>query len=73
MYLDIAEFEQGDLVYFDDVIEFCQSLSNIQNIFNIPDQSVEENLRDCLGTENYISRLRSSVKFHRKVAINTEV
>lgn len=66
MYLDIAEFEQGELVYFDDVIEFCQSLSNIQHIFNTPDEDVEENIRDFLGTEDYISCLRSSVKFHRK-------
>lgn len=66
-YLNVADFKQGDLVYFDDLIEFCLSLPNVQKNFTTPDQDVEEHLRDLLGSEEYISRLRPRVKkFHRK-------
>lgn len=67
VYLDIAEFEQGDLVYFDDIVEFCLSLPNLQSQFERPEQDVEATIRELLGDERYITRLReSAVKFHRK-------
>lgn len=67
VYLDIAEFEQGDLVYFDDIVEFCLSLPNLQSRFETPEQDAEATIREVLGDDRYISRLReSAVKFHRK-------
>ncbi|MDS0300909.1 hypothetical protein NDI76_19360 [Halogeometricum sp. S1BR25-6] len=66
-YLDVAEFGQGDLVYFDDIIEFSLALPNIERVFNTPEQDVEAEIRELLGTEQYMSRLREwDVSFHRK-------
>lgn len=67
IYLDVAEFQEGELVYFDDIIEFCLSLPGVRQLFERPDQDVEAVVREHLGSERYITRLReSAVKFHRK-------
>ncbi len=66
-YLQVADFEPGDLVYFDDVIEFCLSLPNVQDLFETPDQAAEPVIREYLGSERYMSQVREgSVTFHRK-------
>lgn len=67
VYLNVAEFERGDLMYFDDIVEFCLSLPGFQRRFEAPEQSAEATIRDVLGSESYMNRLRESdVTFHRK-------
>lgn len=67
LYLDVAEFEEGDLIYFDDIISFSLSLPNVQKLFETPQKDVEDEIRDVLGDEVYINRLREKTKkFHRK-------
>lgn len=66
-YSTIGEFKEGDLLYFDDIVEFCLSLPNARSQFESPDCSAEPTIRELLGSERYIDRVRDSVtKFHRK-------
>lgn len=66
-YFEVAEFEKGDLVYFDDIIDFCLSLQNVRTLFETSGRSVEAKMRELLGNDNYISRIRElDVTFHRK-------
>ena len=66
-YSTIGEFEEGDLVYFDDIVEFCLSLPKARSQFESPDHSAEPTIRELLGSERYMDRVRDSVTtFHRK-------
>lgn len=66
-YIEVAEFDEGDLVYFDDIIEFYLSLPTVHSVFETPDQDIETEIRRLLGSERYMNRLRKSdVTFHRK-------
>ncbi|WP_137718082.1 hypothetical protein, partial [Halorubrum sp. SS7] len=57
-YITIGEFEEGDLVYFDDIVEFCLSLPKARNQFESPDNSAEPTIRELLGSEGYMDRIR---------------
>jgi len=70
-YVDITECEPGDLVYFDDLINFCRYLPRVWDRFKRPTESTEESLRTAFGDERLIKRLRDKdTRFHRKGSDN---
>lgn len=67
IYVEVGEFEEGDLLYFDDIIEFCLSLPKARSQFESPEHDAERALRELLGSERYMNQVRDSVTtFHRK-------
>lgn len=66
-YLEVTEFEPGELIYFDDIIEFSLSLPSVLAVFSTPEQDAASTIRDCLGSGEYIDRIQEgTVSFHRK-------
>lgn len=67
VYCSTVDAGEGDLVYFDEIVEFCLSLPDVWQCFQRPNSSLRDAVRDDLGREELIRRLRDrGVRFHRK-------
>ncbi|ELY39867.1 hypothetical protein [Natronorubrum tibetense] len=67
LYCNVAEVEKGDLVYFEEIVTFAQSLPDIAERFQEPNQDIEESMYQKLGSRQVMDSLREAhVRFHRK-------
>lgn len=66
-YTAVTECEEGDRIYFDDLIHFCQLLPGVWEQFKNPTKSVETSLREAFSNDELVRLLRDdNVGFHRK-------
>lgn len=67
LYCAVTDIEEGDLVYFEEVVTFARNLPDVAEAFQNTNQSVEASLYEKLGAAKLIDTLRSAgVRFHRK-------
>ncbi len=67
VYCETVDAGENDVIYFDEVIEFCLSLPGLWECFQRPNRSLRAAITEALGQPELIQRLRDQgVRFHRK-------